>query len=75
MAMWRVGGEAWKTWEAALKTAVVDSQRQDGDYGHYLGSWDPVDVWGAEGGRVAATAMLAMTTEFWYRYDCVFSAR
>ena len=36
------------------------------------GSWDPVDRWGFEGGRVYATAINALTLEVYYRYDNVF---
>jgi hypothetical protein len=38
----------------------VAHQRKYAD-GCGCGSWDPVDRWGAEGGRVYATAMNALT--------------
>ena len=75
LAMFQVGGEPWKKWNAAMKSAVVDSQRSDGDYCGYRGSWDPIDPWGNEGGRVYATATMAMCLEVYYRYDRVFGAR
>lgn len=75
IAMFRVGGARWKTWEAAMKPAIVDSQRKDGEFCAYKGSWDPVDVWGEEGGRVYATAILCSSLELWYRYDKVFGSK
>ena len=36
------------------------------------GSWDPIDRWGFEGGRVYATAINTLSLEVWYRYDNVF---
>ena len=72
LAMFQVGGEPWKKWEAGLKSAVIDTQRKDTDYCMYKGSWDPVDPWGPDGGRVYSTACLALCLEVWYRYDKVF---
>jgi len=71
LAMFQVGGEPWKKWEAAMKPAIVDTQRRDGDYCGYKGSWDPLDPWGVDGGRVYSTACLAMCLEVWYRYPRV----
>jgi hypothetical protein len=75
LAMFQVGGEPWKKWDVAMKPAVVDSQRMDGDYCLYKGSWDPIDPWGSDGGRVYATATMAMCLEVYYRYERVFGAR
>jgi hypothetical protein len=72
LAMFQVGGEPWKRWNAALKTAVVDTQRKDGDSCLYKGSWDPIDPWGADGGRVYSTATLALCLEVYFRYERVF---
>jgi hypothetical protein len=71
LAMFQVGGEPWKKWEAAMKPAIVDTQRRDGDFCRYKGSWDPIDPWGVDGGRVYSTACLAMCLEVWYRYPRV----
>ena len=39
-AMYQMGGSKyWEPWNKAMKKAVVDSQRRDGDE---KGSWDPV---------------------------------
>jgi hypothetical protein len=72
LSMFQVGGDSWKKWEAALKTDVVDRQRKDTDFCMYKGSWDPIDPWGPDGGRVYSTACLALCLEVWYRYEKVF---
>jgi hypothetical protein len=51
---------------------VVRHQRTDGDE---RGSWDPVDSWGAEGGRVYATALLTLSLEVYYRYEKAHGSR
>jgi hypothetical protein len=53
--------------QGAMKAAVVDSQRKDGDE---RGSWDPqVDPWGFSGGRVYSTALMALCLEVYFRYS------
>jgi hypothetical protein len=69
LALFQVGGEAWKAWNHALKDAVVDRQRKDGCA---KGSWDPVGPWGHDGGRVYSTAVSVMCMEVYYRYARVF---
>jgi len=59
------GGEAWKSWSSAVKKALIPHERK---VGCAAGSWDPVDPWIASGGRVAATALAAMTLEVYARY-------
>lgn len=72
-AMFQLGGADWDAWQRALLGAVVKTQRTDG---HEAGSWDPqFDPWGHRGGRVYATALLALTLEVYYRYDRVVGAR
>jgi len=68
MATWQAGGRAWKTWEDALDRALVSNQRKDTTRALYLGSWDPIGPWGPDGGRVYATALLAMCLETPTRY-------
>ncbi|MHC4660630.1 MAG: hypothetical protein ACYS8W_02975 [Planctomycetota bacterium] len=65
-AMFQVGGPKWKTWNEAMKKALLKTQRagricQDG-------SWDPVGEWCIVGGRVYATAVNVLTLEIYYRY-------
>ena len=72
LAMFQVGGEPWKKWETAMKSGIVDRQRRDGDFCAYRGSWDPLDPWGPDGGRVYSTACMALCLEVWSRYPRVF---
>jgi len=71
LAMFQVGGPRWEKWNAAMKTAIVDHQRLDRAEDEF-GSWDPVDPWSQEGGRVYATALNCLCTEVYYRYPRVF---
>ncbi len=64
-ALYQMGKPYWPAWEKAMKAAIVDSQRKDGDE---KGSWDPIDPWGAEGGRVYSTALMALCLEVHSRY-------
>ncbi|GJM22777.1 MAG: squalene--hopene cyclase [Planctomycetota bacterium] len=64
-ALYQHGGRAWVRWQAGLEQ-IAQQQSQTGEQ---RGSWDPSgDPWGSEGGRVYATAMLALTLEVPYRY-------
>lgn len=60
-AMALVGGEARSRWNAALSAALLGAQRRDTTPCLYAGSWDPVDPWGPDGGRVYATAIAALS--------------
>lgn len=64
------GGAEWNLWEAALRKALLLHQRAK-DAGCAAGSWDPVDRWSGEGGRVYATAINALTLETAARYRVV----
>lgn len=64
-ALFQAGGPAWIEWQKHLRTAVVATQRSDGNF---LGSWDPLCAWGEDGGRVYTTAILALTLQVYYRY-------
>ncbi len=75
LAMFQIGGSAWSSWSKALETAVIKNQRQDTTPCLYQGSWDPIGPWGMDGGRVYATALMAMCLEVHYRYDRVFGAK
>lgn len=73
MAMFQLDGPSgpqWKRWNEKVKSAVLDKQnRTRGDCRH--GSWEPVDRWSSEGGRVYMTATGALTNEVYYRYPNV----
>jgi hypothetical protein len=64
--------EYWKKWNEAMKTALVEPQRKDGDA---KGSWDPIGPWGHSGGRVYSTALGVLCLEVYYRYSKVLGAR
>ena len=65
-------GPMWKRWNEPMKNALVPNQHTGKD-GCKNGSWNPdVDRWGAEGGRVYAVAINALTLEVYYRYANVF---
>ena len=68
LALVQVGGTVAETWRSALSKSLVTHQRSDGSPCGVAGSWDPVDPWGLEGGRVYATAMAALALEAPYRY-------
>lgn len=60
LALAKCGGKPWKGWRKAVAGAVVPQQVKSGCA---RGSWDPVDPWRDEGGRVAATALLAICVQ------------
>ena len=57
VALSRIGGEAFATWDRAVADAFLGSQRTDTDLAKQLGSWNPDSPWGADGGRVYSTAI------------------
>jgi hypothetical protein len=65
------GGPMWKTWNEPMKNTLVTNQKTAKD-GCMNGSWDPIDRWGFEGGRVYSTAVNTLTLEVYYRYANVF---
>jgi hypothetical protein len=67
-------GPSWKAWNENMKNALVANQKRAAD-GCQNGSWDPIDRWGFEGGRVYATAINALTLEVYYRYENVFGVK
>jgi hypothetical protein len=64
-ALHQVGGKAWRTWSGAVEKALVDHQQKTG---HAKGSWDPVDPWGPDGGRVYSTAICTLALETPHRH-------
>jgi hypothetical protein len=57
------GGAAWRDWRTRLVSVAQSSQRKDGAYGTYRGSWDAIDPWGVDGGRVYSTSMMTLCLE------------
>jgi hypothetical protein len=64
-ALAQAGGDEWRSWWRALRNALVENQR---DSGNFAGSWDPVGCWGEVGGRVYSTALAVMCLQAPYRY-------
>jgi hypothetical protein len=75
LATFQVGGDRWSRWSAALSGALIPAQRTDGDACGYAGSWDPVDPWGPDGGRVYSTAIATLSLEVVARYARAFGVR
>ncbi|MBL8755831.1 MAG: terpene cyclase/mutase family protein [Planctomycetes bacterium] len=67
-ALFQHGGKEWDQWSRKLTDAVVKTQRNGGNCD---GSWDPLDAWSEDGGRVYSTAMMALCLQAYYRYDRV----
>ena len=62
LAMFQMRDDHWRPWCTAVNEAILPHQRGEED-GCARGSWDPVDPWGADGGRVYATALGVMTLD------------
>ncbi len=65
LCAFQMGGEVWKEWNEAMKSTLLDAQRDDGDFD---GSWDPKDALGGHWGRVGQTAISVLCLEVYYRY-------
>ncbi len=60
-------GKKWQAWNLEMKRTLTAAQNKAAA-GCTGGSWEPVDRWSLEGGRVYATAINALTLETYYRY-------
>jgi hypothetical protein len=65
LAMYQHGGEAWTTWNTALRDMLIFEQRKAGPNS---GSWDPRGVYGPYGGRIYSTAIATLSLEVYYRF-------
>ncbi|HEX5054161.1 MAG TPA: prenyltransferase/squalene oxidase repeat-containing protein [Planctomycetota bacterium] len=68
-ALFQMGGRHWTDWQKMLEPAVVKTQHREKEHKNLYGSWDPIDAWGEDGGRVYSTAILVLTLEAYYRYS------
>ncbi|MGB0953789.1 MAG: prenyltransferase/squalene oxidase repeat-containing protein [Planctomycetota bacterium] len=59
-ALYQWGGPEWETWNRAIQEALLPHQRLENRKDNFYGSWDPVGVWGQEGGRIHSTALCAL---------------
>ncbi|MSR46852.1 MAG: hypothetical protein EXS13_07300 [Planctomycetes bacterium] len=73
LAMFQVGGPRWDKWNEAIKSAIIDHQNMDKQFCSF-GSWNPLDPWSLDGGRVYSTAVNTLCMEVYYRYPRVFGA-
>lgn len=62
-ALRQIGGAEWGDWRSKMLETATGHQRKGSTYGAYRGSWDPVDPWGDDGGRVYSTAMMTLCLE------------
>jgi hypothetical protein len=66
LAMFQLGGDYWRKWNAAMKDMLLPHQCKDGDE---AGSWAPLGgLDDGIAGRVYMTAMGALSLEVYYRY-------
>jgi len=72
LVMFQMGGDFWKAWNNSLRDMLIQHQRRGGDED---GSWDPLGLWCASGGRVYSTAVGALCLEVYYRYLPVYNAK
>lgn len=63
IAMAQAGGDGAAAWRRRLVEALADHQRTDGDACGARGSWDPIDPWGPDGGRVYMTALAVLALQ------------
>ena len=70
LAMYQDSGAAWKRWNARMSAVLLGKQKTNG-------SWDPIGVWGADGGRAYSTAMctLALLTEQRYPRGLIVASK
>ncbi len=66
LAMFRLGGEGWQRWNAALQESLLPAQARDG-------SWQPLDVYARYARDDAAdksytSALCVLSLEVYYRY-------
>lgn len=66
LAMFRVGGGAWATWNEAMKKTLLPAQEADG-------SWRPIDIYARyardnDADRSYTTTMCVLSLEIYYRY-------
>ena len=76
LVLFQAQGEPWKVWNKALKDALKHVMvYKDGDKNCDWGSADPAKcTWGESGGRVYATACIALCMEVYYRYKVLDTA-
>jgi len=67
LALFRVGGDPWRRWNAAMQETLLPAQEQDG-------SWRPISIYALDYAgdddrdRSYTTAMCVLSLEIYYRY-------
>lgn len=69
LALYQLGGEEWTTWRDAMIAAARTGQQTEGCA---RGSFDTIDPWTRQGGRIYATSMMTLMLESGYRYVRLF---
>jgi hypothetical protein len=60
--------ERWRRWSQGVEAALLSTQNLGNARGECReGSWEPVDRWSCEGGRVYATAIAVLTLQVHFR--------
>lgn len=65
LGLYQMGGAAWQSWNARLTRVTTQVQHREGNR---RGSFDPIGVWSADGGRVFTTALMCLCMEASQRY-------
>jgi hypothetical protein len=67
LALFRVGGDEWESWNRRMKATLLPSQESDG-------SWRPIEIYAIQfagddaSDRSYSTAMCVLALEIYYRY-------
>jgi HEAT repeat protein len=61
-ALYQVGDSPWRRWQKPMTTVILNHQHPKRS-GSRTGSWDPIGVWGEDGGRVYSTALMLLCLE------------
>jgi hypothetical protein len=73
IGMFQLGGTEWQTWYSKLKEAAAAGQQKGNpNESCQRGSWDPIDPWGTQGGRIYSTALMVLSLEVPYLYGRLY---
>jgi len=61
-ALYQVGDSPWRKWQKSMTKVILKHQHPKRS-GSRTGSWDPIGVWGDDGGRVYSTALMLLCLE------------